>query len=159
MVRVDKMDTMTMYLKFVGTMALGMLGIGLLMKVLLDRLFVDWDAVEDLETYVKDAYRGRRMNHVHLTEDILMEKEKARPTELTTRMIDKRREALREMDAVEHRLHAPVEVAPAPEAASAKVWAFETEPVTVKPAAPAPVPVAAGEAGVARNPTYDDGWS
>ncbi len=153
------MDTMTMYLKFVSTMALGMLGIGLLMKVLLDRLFVDWDAVEDLETYVKDTYRGRRMHHVHLTEDILMEKEKARPTELSTRMIDKRREALREMDAVESRMHAPVETVPAPEVAASKVWSFQTEPVAVKPADPAPTPVAAGEAGVARNPTYDDGWS
>lgn len=150
------MDTMTMYLKFVGTMAVGMLGIGLFMKILLDKLFVDWDAFDDMETYVKDAYRGRRMHHVHLTEDILMEKEKARPTELSTRLIDKRREALREIDEVEHRLHGPVEVPAPAEAPSSKVWAFPTD---APGPAKEPVKAAAGEGGPARNPTYDDDWS
>ena len=147
------MDTTTMYLKFMGTMAVGMLGIGLFIKVLLDKLFVDWDAFDDLEHYVKETYKGRRMHHVNLTEDILMEKEKARPYELSTRLIDKRREALREIDAVEHRLSGPVEV-PAGSAASApKPWSFPKEPVA------AAQPSAGGEGSPARNPNYDDCWS
>ena len=98
---------MALYIKFVSTLAFGLLGLGMVLKVLMDNLFNEWDAVEAAGRFYRDWNKGRLIRHER-TEDMLLAAEHGRTSQLTsTRLIDRRREALNQLDEVEHRLHQP----------------------------------------------------
>ena len=79
----------------------------------MDNLFNDWDAVEAAGRFYRDWNKGRLIRHER-TEDVLLAAEYGRTSQLTsTRLIDRRREELNQLDEVEHRLHRPAPVAAA----------------------------------------------
>lgn len=106
---------MTMYVRFMATLAFGLIGIGLVLKILLEEFFNDWDAFTDLGAWWRDVLAGKGLMHRAKPEDVLLEIEKAKTgVELTTRLsggrqrvLDKRREQLKEISLVEHRLRLP----------------------------------------------------
>jgi hypothetical protein len=109
-------------MRFMTSLTFGLIGIGLVMKVLLDRVFHEWDAVADGVALAKRVWRGRSMTTHLRAEDILMEAERSRSESkpASSRLIDQRREQLNAMREVEIRLNAPVSAAPAAEAPSPK---------------------------------------
>lgn len=101
---------MALYIRFMASLAFGLLGLGLVLKVLLDQLFNDWDAVAAFKRFFRETFIGGR--HVARTraEDVLMEAENFRPRELSTRHIEKRREVIQELHDVEQQLNIPIPV-------------------------------------------------
>ncbi len=97
---------MELYLKFITTLTFGLLGIGLVLKVLLDGLFHDWDVGADFRAFTKRISRSKSQIF-QKTEDVLIDLERDKPRELTTRLVDQRRQELRELAQVEGRLHDP----------------------------------------------------
>ncbi|MBI5631017.1 MAG: hypothetical protein HY921_09050 [Elusimicrobia bacterium] len=95
---------MEYYLRFVITLSIGLVGLGLVLKVLLDELFSDWDLFGELGDWLRGTYQGRGLAHVERTEDVMLEIEKSKVIPLSTRMIEKRREQLEEIAAVERNL-------------------------------------------------------
>lgn len=95
---------MEMYMKFWGTLAVGLLGAGFVLKTLLDELFQDWDAWADLKAWVRAQIEGASLKRMERAEDVMLEIENAKRTTSSTRLLDKRREQLREIELVEHRL-------------------------------------------------------
>jgi hypothetical protein len=96
---------MELYIRFMTTLAFGLVGLGMVMKVLLENLFHDWDAFADLGAWMRSLSETKRPSwEEERVEDILLELEKAKAPTFNTRLIDVRREQLRERDAVEHRL-------------------------------------------------------
>ena len=98
---------MEMYIKFMTWLTVGMFGLGMVLKVLMDELLNDYDAPAALGQWVRDVASNRSLMHHHRAEDMLMEMEKAKTTEGAVRRIDQRREQLRELASVERRLSAP----------------------------------------------------
>ncbi|MBI5208717.1 MAG: hypothetical protein HY927_01940 [Elusimicrobia bacterium] len=99
---------MELYGRFIVALAFGLVGLGLVLQVLLDRVFNEWDAVADAQAGIKRFMKGHVLTH-QKTEDLLLDIEKERPKELSTRLVDMRRKELREIDIVEHKLHQPVQ--------------------------------------------------
>ena len=97
---------MELYSRFMVSLAFGLIGIGLVLKVLIDQLFNDWDVFADLKAGLRSLFSHSGFSSSR-TEDILMDVENDKPRELSTRHIDRRREQLKEMDLVEHRLNVP----------------------------------------------------
>ena len=54
-----------MYLRFLALMSLGMFGISLVLKTLLDRVFVDWDMVGDMRRHVGGIARKARYTQIY----------------------------------------------------------------------------------------------
>lgn len=101
-----------LYWRFMVSLAFGLVGLGLVLKVLMDKLFNDWDLFSELGRAVSDFWNGRRLVKLDRPEDILASRvEKTR--ELTTRLVDQRREQLRAMSEVEQRLNKPGSPEPA----------------------------------------------
>lgn len=98
---------MELYFKFVMTLGLGLFGLGLVLTLAIDQLFSDWDAFASAGAWLRDAYRGKGLRLLERAEDVQLEIEKARQPVINTRLIDKRREALREIASVEYRLNLP----------------------------------------------------
>lgn len=92
------------YIRFVISMAFGLMGIGVVLKIVIDRLLSDWDAVADFKTAVRTIRTKRSLPGLGSHEDRLMQIEKQKPAELTTRRIDQRREQLRDLAKVEKQL-------------------------------------------------------
>lgn len=121
---------MDLYFRFLVSLAAGLLGVGLVLKVLLDGIFNDWDAVADMG----DLFRnGLRLKHAagQRAEDVMLEAEKANAVVLTTSIYEQKRQELEELSAVEIRVNrpaAPVRLTPIvppekePVAASAFSW-------------------------------------
>lgn len=96
---------MDLYLKFISTLAFGLIGVGLVLTVLFETIFHEWDAINDIVRRIKRIYSGRnRQVELIRPEDILLETEKKNTPVLNTRLIDVRRRQINEMDAVEDRL-------------------------------------------------------
>jgi hypothetical protein len=99
---------MALYVRFMMSLAFGLVGIGLVMKVLLDKLFNEWDAFTDIGRHLEDFWKGRKLVRLDRPEDILAQRTvDLQPTELTTRRIDQRREQLRAWGEVEEKLQIP----------------------------------------------------
>ena len=85
-------------------LAVGMTGLGLVLTIVIDELFGDWNAAVEL----RDAARAVVADWFHRregrTEDWLLDLEKARETDPNVRLIDRRREQLRELASVEQRM-------------------------------------------------------
>lgn len=98
------------YMRFIMTLSFGIAGLSLFMKVLLENVFHDWDAVSAFSGFVGGIVNGKPMEAQSLrAEDILMEAEKNRSGVGvgSSRLIDKRREQLNEINEVETRLNKP----------------------------------------------------
>lgn len=122
---------MDLYLRFMASLALGLLGLGLVMKISIERLFSEWDAFADLKAFIIRLYHGHGFLTTMRTEDVLLEAEKGKEQVVSTRLVDARRQELQEIDRVENQL--------------------------AQPAAPAPA-LASGRSPGWVNPAYDNGW-
>lgn len=97
-----------MYMRFLLTLSFGLVGMGLVMKILLENLFHDWDAGAAFSKFLDKLVNGKPMATQSLrAEDLLMEAEKNKDFVGSSRLIDKRREQLNEINEVETRLNAP----------------------------------------------------
>lgn len=97
---------MELYMKFVSTLAFGLVGAGMVLKIVLDELFMEWDAVADLAAWLKSWSESKTvLSLAGRREDVLLEAEKSRAVTLNTRLLEERRERLKEISAVEQRLH------------------------------------------------------
>ena len=106
------MTGMELYVKFMFTLTVGLVGVGLVMKTVLETLLHDWDPVVDARRWWKShAHRSSAIEHVR-AEDILQEIEGRRQgaPKPAGRAIDRRRESLRDMDEAESRLSSPAAV-------------------------------------------------
>ncbi len=102
---------MDLYIKFMSTMAVGMLGAGLVLKVLLDELFLEWDAVAEAQTWFKTVSEHKGFfARLERAEDAMMEAEKSRAVTVNTRLLDERRQQLNQLSAVEKRLGSNVKI-------------------------------------------------
>lgn len=96
-----------MYVKFMFTLAVGLVGVGMVLKTLLETILHEWDVVRDAQAAWRSMFHAR--SHAELrAEDILMELERDRARRhVPERSIDRRREALRGVREVEERLSVP----------------------------------------------------
>lgn len=85
-----------MYIKFMFTLTVGLVGVGMVLKTLLETLLHEWDIVADARLGWDAMFNTRHHAEVR-AEDILMELERDHAKRrLPERAIDRRREALRE---------------------------------------------------------------
>ncbi len=98
---------METYIRFMTTLAFGLLGTSMVLKVLLETIFHDWDAFADLGEWAKEAVKSRAYEQGQRVEDFQLEIEKSRAPRLNTRLYDIKREQLRQVDVVEHQLSQP----------------------------------------------------
>lgn len=99
---------MALYIRFIASLAVGLMGLGCVLKIVMDELLVEWDAFAAFVQWVTDLWSGKGLQRHQRTEDMLLEIEKAKTTEIGgLRLIDQRREQLRELASVERRLQAP----------------------------------------------------
>ena len=96
---------MELYVRFISTLAFGLIGLGAVMKVLLETLFEEWDAFNDIAEHVMLTCTGKaaRVEGIR-AEDILLEAEKQSAPDFNTRIVDFRRRQFRELDVIETRL-------------------------------------------------------
>jgi hypothetical protein len=102
---------MELYVKFMFTLTVGLVGVGLVMKTIFETILYDWDPAVDLRRWWKQhAHRSSAIEHVR-AEDILQEIEGHRRGALQpSRPIDRRRETLRNVDEAETRVSSPAAV-------------------------------------------------
>lgn len=104
---------MELYLKFMFTLAVGLVGVGMVVTTLLETIFHDWDAVRDIQRGWRAIFAPKSQSAMVRAEDILLELEKSRREggrrhhHAPSGELDRRREALRELREAEHRLSAP----------------------------------------------------
>ncbi|HAM35520.1 MAG TPA: hypothetical protein DEB40_01805 [Elusimicrobia bacterium] len=96
---------MELYVKFISTLAFGLVGLGAVLKVLLETLFNEWDAFHEIAQRIAIAWTGKGglVEHVR-AEDILLEAEKRNAGFIGTRLVDARRRQINEIGAVEARV-------------------------------------------------------
>jgi hypothetical protein len=95
---------MELYVRFISTLAFGLIGLGAVMKVLLETIFEDWDAFNDISGRIMMSCSGKPGHVEHIrAEDILLEAEQ-RSSGVNTRIVDFRRRQIKELDAIETRL-------------------------------------------------------
>lgn len=100
---------MKLMIQFMFSLTFGLVGLGLVMKIFMDRVFIDFDVYTAVKNFFNGiSERAATVNH-HRAEDLMMHAENSRPRELTTRLIERRREELRAMDEVESALSRPRE--------------------------------------------------
>lgn len=106
------------YVKFMSSLAIGLMGVGLVLKVLLETIFNEWDAFNDVHARFQAYISGK--HHVGLIrpEDILLEAENRNASTTSTRLLDQRRHRLKELDDVETRLNLPAAPQPSDTLAS-----------------------------------------
>ena len=99
---------MEMYIKFMFTLTVGLVGVGMVLKTLLETILHEWDAVHEIQTGWHSMFHARPYADSVRAEDILMEIErdhdKKRLPELS---IDRRRQALKDVREAEDRLSSP----------------------------------------------------
>ncbi len=94
---------MELYIRFVVTLALGLLGVVMVLKVMLDGVFNEWDAVADLGYFFRHGFQNRWVASERV-EDVMLELEKSKTPTLTTSIYEKKRQQLEELSAIESRL-------------------------------------------------------
>ena len=101
------MTGMELYVKFMFTLTLGLAGVGLVLKTILETLLHDWDPAQDFRRWWKVySHRSSALAHVR-AEDILQEIEGRNKPSVPREpalAIDRRRESLRDVDEAENRL-------------------------------------------------------
>jgi hypothetical protein len=104
------MTGMQLYVKFMITMAVGLAGIGVMLKTLLDTLFAEWDPVHDARRWWRHVSHHRPERSRVSAEEILEELEGRRrglPQPAPARTIERRRNVLRSVAEAEDRLASP----------------------------------------------------
>lgn len=105
---------MQLYVKFMFTLGVGLVGVGIVLTTLLETLLREWDAARDISRFFRTLTQGRPHVADVSAEDILLELEKGRAAEsryqrrAPAKSIDRRREALRDIREAEQRLSSPV---------------------------------------------------
>jgi hypothetical protein len=96
---------MELYIRFISTLAFGLIGLGAVLKVLLETLFNEWDAFNDISErlMISCSGKGGHVEHIR-AEDILLEAEKRGAPDTNTRIVDWRRRQMKELDEIETRL-------------------------------------------------------
>jgi len=102
---------MELYIRFMATLACGLLGVGMVMKVLLDGLFHEWDAVADVGEFMRGGWHTRDSSSQR-AEDVMLEIEKTRAATLTTSPYERKRKELAEISSVETRVGKPIVLTP-----------------------------------------------
>jgi hypothetical protein len=97
---------MELYMRFMVTLACGLLGVGMVLKILLDGLFHEWDAVADMGDFMRTGWHARSST-AQRAEDVMLEIEKARTPTLSTSLYDQKRKDLKELSAIESRMNRP----------------------------------------------------
>jgi hypothetical protein len=94
-----------MYIRFVTTLAFGLIGVGMVLKVLLEGIFSEWDAFNDIAQRVSIFVSGKGglVTHVR-AEDMLLEAEKKNSYSLGSRLVDQKRRQMQELNVIENRL-------------------------------------------------------
>ena len=96
---------MELYVRFISTLAFGLIGLGAVLKVLLETIFDDWDAFNDVAQRVMMTCSGKGGHVAHVrAEDMLLEAEKQNFSYFGTRLVDARRREIRELDDIETHL-------------------------------------------------------
>jgi hypothetical protein len=95
---------MELYVKFMSALAFGIVGAGLVLKILLETIFNDWDIFTDLSQRARLYLQGKHQVELLRPEDILLEAEKRGAPKHSTRLVDLRREQLRELEEIDTRL-------------------------------------------------------
>lgn len=97
---------MGFYFRFLGSLAFGLFGLGMVLKIAMDHLFNDWDAFGAARAWFESLFKEKSALRYERTEDVLMAAEKNKFQELSTRLTEKRRE-LQKINEVEQRLNSP----------------------------------------------------
>lgn len=106
---------MQLYVKFVFTLSLGLVGLGLFMTTLLEVVLREWDAPREIRRWWRHLTHARAHASSVRAEDILLELEHAQKEHryerrLPAGSIDQRREDMRAIREAEERLAAPTAV-------------------------------------------------
>ena len=97
-----------MYIKFMFTLTVGLVGVGMVLKTLLETILHEWDAVSEIKAGWHSLFRARPYADSVRAEDILMEIERDHvKRSMPAHEIDRRREALRDLREAEDRLSSP----------------------------------------------------
>ncbi|MBI3550983.1 MAG: hypothetical protein HY077_00570 [Elusimicrobia bacterium] len=107
---------MELYMRFMVTLACGLLGVGMVLKVLLDGLFHEWDAVADMGEFMRTGWHQKQAP-TQRVEDVMLEIENARTPTLSTSIYEQKRRDLKELSAIEssmNRKGKPVVLTPIP---------------------------------------------
>ncbi|MFC1679508.1 hypothetical protein ACFL2T_04795 [Elusimicrobiota bacterium] len=84
-----------LYFRFILCLAIGLLGVALLMKTLLDSLFVDWDVTGDVKRMAEDLSKKRR--YVRMQKETGRSGARVSATALAVRgVVDERRRVAKE---------------------------------------------------------------
>ena len=78
------------YFRFIMMSALGLWGVVIVLKTLIEGLFNDWDAYADLRAVWKGNSVAKGILPVQRTEDFLLEIENAKAPTFNTRLTEKR---------------------------------------------------------------------
>ena len=85
-------------------LAVGLVALGLVLKII-DQLPTDWDVAAAFQEWWQTvSVTGLRAER---TEDVMLEIEKSKTSDVNMRLIDRRREQLKELASVEKRLQMP----------------------------------------------------
>ena len=103
---------MQLYVKFIFTLSLGLLGLGMVLTTLLETVLRDWDAPRELRRWWRHVTHARAHASSVRAEDILLELEHAQKEHryerrLPAGSIDRRREEMRAIREAEERLASP----------------------------------------------------
>ncbi|MEK7389766.1 MAG: hypothetical protein AAB036_08705 [Elusimicrobiota bacterium] len=103
------MSALELYVKFMFTLSVGLVGVGMVLKTLLEALFAEWDAVRAVQRAWYFYFHSRPHAALVRAEDILMELERDHVERLKSESstLDIRRAALRDMREAEVRLKVP----------------------------------------------------
>lgn len=126
---------MALYIRFMFCLAVGLVGLGIVLKTIIETLFHDWDLFAEIGEAWRAWMRGEDTSKHARVEDLLLDREldKAENDAPSLRMLDERRKQLREVAAVESRLkrpQGPIVLTPLPSPRGA---------VNLTPVAPPPV--------------------
>jgi len=108
---------MELYVRFMASLAFGLFGMGLVLTIVLDELFGDWNAAHQLHSEVSGYFAERMRRRDDVGERLRRELDRARATNPGLRQLEQRREELNQLASVERRLQAPprgVTVTPLP---------------------------------------------
>src|SRR5689334_18298975 len=79
---------MEAYFQFLLILAIGLTAMSTVLKILLDKIFHDWDVISDINEFWTVAYREKNFLRLERTEDIMMEKERGLNPSTSTRLVE-----------------------------------------------------------------------
>ncbi|OGR82682.1 MAG: hypothetical protein A3J74_01685 [Elusimicrobia bacterium RIFCSPHIGHO2_02_FULL_57_9] len=91
---------MEAYFQFWVILAVGLTGLCMVLKVLLDKILHDWDVPADIAAFWKAAYADKNFLRLERAEDIMMEVERAQNPGMNTRLVENKAQ-LKQADSSE----------------------------------------------------------